>query len=263
MKDQISRYLPILIGLLIGLLAGWMLVSPPDLLGPSLLVRATAVLLLAVLGPLVLFIFLIAANLPARIKLTPIKQQNVTNEMMDVFLAYQQAGFKLAGQPLRVGTSPPAVLVPLVDDQEPMYGTIFRTTTAIPKTSCDIVSILEPYGVLTTSAAPEGAALPSAPGAFFQVFPEKDVATLRTRHVEALNFLRRAGVRVKPVSGESFPEDFRTAITTQRHHFLSNPVWHTIVTVWRSVTGTSPHIGPVRAQSAARRTMNRFQQRVD
>jgi len=84
---------------------------------------------LAAVGMLAFFMFLIGASLPAEIVLRPIDQRRVTEGMIDLFNAYRDAGFELAGPPLRVEINPPAVLVPLVDGQGRMYGTIYRTGT--------------------------------------------------------------------------------------------------------------------------------------
>lgn len=254
MKTLLFQVLPILFGLLVG----WCIVQPPDFLGSSVLIRTAAVISLAILALFFFLMYVISANLPAHIKLQPIDQRAVSDEMTDLFSGYQDIGFRLVGSPLRVEVNPPAVLVPMVHEQEPMYGTVYRTTTSPPKTSYDIVSIFEPFGGLTTGAAPEGASLPAGLGSFMQIFPDADINTLTQQHQAAIKFLLKQGVRIKPVTDDSFAGDFRAAIAAQRRHFFSNPIAHTAITVWRSMTGKTPHIGPLEEQSVAQRNLRRF-----
>jgi hypothetical protein len=256
MKDLVFRALPIVVGVAIG----WLVVAPPEFLGlpwwarVGMAIPAAAIVLLGVL------MLLIGANLPADVSLKPVDQRRVSEQMIDMFNAYQAAGFQLAGPPLEVGVTPPAILVPLVDGQARMYGTIFRTQTDPPKTACDIVTVLEPFGGLTTGALAEGAALPAAPGSFYQVIPGADITTLRDKHVEALAFLERQGLRCKPATAESFPGDFKAALARARKHFWSNPFWYTMVVFYRSTTGNTPHMGALANQAVAQASLRKLRE---
>ncbi len=255
MKDAFFRYFPIVTGVLLGLLA----VSPPQILGLSLPVR----LLVGAPAAAILFVFfayfMISAALPHNLQMTPIDPKMVTEHMMDVFLAFQDAGFQLAGPPLRVETAPAAILVPLIDSTGQVYGTIFRTGTQPPKTACDMVTLFaHPKAGLTTGANPEGASLPAPPGSFFQVFTGADVSTLYRQHIAALELLKKNGLQVKPATPQSFPDDFREAISEQRRHFMTNPIWHTLVVIYRSSSGSTPHLGPIQQQAIASATLQRL-----
>jgi hypothetical protein len=252
MKDAIFKYLPIVVGVLLGVLV----VAPPALLGLSWPVRVAIGIPVVALLFVGFTVFMISSALPDKVGMTPIDQKLVSDQMMDVFVAFQDAGFQLAGPPLRIETAPPAVLVPLVDRTGEVYGTIYRTGTQPPKTSCDVVTIFaEPEAGLTTGPMIEGASLPASPRSFFQVFPNADIATLYARHLEALEYLKRQGLRVKPASAQDFPGDFRRAISHQRKHFFTNPLWHAIVTIYRSSAGTTPHVGPIQQQLVARKSL--------
>lgn len=255
MKDVVYKYLPLVVGALLGILA----VAPPaflDLSWPARVVIGLPVVGLLFVG---FTVFMISSALPDKIGMTPIDQKLVTDSMMDTFVAFQDAGFQLAGPPLRIETAPPAVLVPLIDRTGEVYGTIYRTGTEPPKTSCDMVTVFaEPEAGLTTGPAVEGASLPASPRSFFQVFPNADIATLYARHREALEYLQRQGLRVKAASPQEFPKDFRHAISQQRRHFFRNPLWHAIVAIYRSSSGTTPHLGPIQQQAVARKSLERL-----
>jgi hypothetical protein len=258
MKDLFFKIAPVVVGFI----CGYFLIFPPEFLGFTLFVRICLLIPLAAIGLLFFFAFLISASMPANVEMTPIDQRRVTASMIDLFNEYQNAGFELAGAPLRIGTKPPAVLVPLADPERPMYGTIYRTGTDPPVTSSDIVTIFSPYSGLTTGNKPEGAALPAAPGSFYQIFPGADVATMRQKHMEALTYLQRQGLQPKPATAQDFPGEFRKAIAKMRSHFWTNPIWHTLVVVYRSSTQTTPHMGPIQQQPIAQRTLQQLQQSV-
>jgi hypothetical protein len=113
----------------------------------------------------------------------------------------------------------------------------------------------EPEGGLTTGPSVEGASLPASPQTFFQVFPKAEIPTLYARHLQALEFLKRQGLRVKPASPSTFPDDFRNAIAHQRRHFFRNPIFHAIVVIYRTATSSTPHMGPIQDQSIAKKTL--------
>lgn len=257
MKAIIYKFLPIVVGVILGVLA----VSPPQFLGLPLPARILIGLPAVALAFLLFTVIMISAAMPQDIKLTPIEQGKVTEDMMDLFLAYQDAGFQLAGPPIQVETAPPAVLVPLIDRTGQVYGTIFRTGTQPPKTACDMVTVFQqPRAGLTTGAAVEGASLPASPGAFHQVFKDADISTLYHQHLAAVEQLRQQGLMVKPASARDFPEDFRESINHSRAHFFRNPLWNALVIIYRSSTGTTPHLGPIANQPVARQTLARLRE---
>lgn len=256
MKEIVLRALPIVIGFV----AGWIIVYPPPFLGLSFPVRFVIAVPLVALAIFLFFIWMISAAMPEDVEIERVEQQKITDEMVGLFNAFRAAGFELAGGPLKVGMMPPAVLVPMIDKQGQMYGTIYRTSTDPPKTSYDIVSVLEPQGALTTGCAVEGGSLPAAPGQFMQIFPGADVQILRQRHQEALTALERKGLRARLVSAASFPRDFRDAINRMRAHFWTRPIRHTAIAVYRSMTGTTPHVGPIHKQKIAIDTLRKLRE---
>jgi hypothetical protein len=156
---------------------------------------------------------------------------------------------------VRVDVRPPALLVPFIRTSLPAYATLFRTGTVPAVTAYDIVSILEPDATLTTSMLVEGTTIPPAPGSMAQAFPLAGVKSLVARHAEALEFLKAQGIRIKPVTAETFEQDFKQALARQRRHFLRHVIPYTLIAIWRSTTKRSPHLGPIQEQSAARRAI--------
>ena len=258
MKALIFKVLPLVIGVAIG----WLLINPPDWLDMPAWVRYPVLLLLVAVVVLIGFMVLILSNLPRDVELKAEDARKVSQGMFDLLDGYERAGFELAGPAFEVGVQPPAILVSLTHTSGEIYGTIFRTQTIPPKTSCDVVSIFEPVGGLTTCAAREGAVLPTGPGVFFQVFENADTQTQLDRHLAALTYLKSRGVRVKHVSADTFPDDFKNAIASQRRFFLRRPFRHTIVTVYRAATGRTPHLGPLEEQDVARRSLDQLNRHV-
>jgi len=243
-----SRFLPIVVGLVLG----YLLVSPPGWLAPLGPWRWLAVLAIVAVGLLAFTAFQLAANLPADPRLEPADEAEVNGELRSVCARFEALGFRRVGPPLTVGISPPALLVAFVHEAERCYGSAFRTTTLPPKTAFDCVSILDgDRGGLTTGAEPAGAVIPAARGSLRQVFPRAGVEEVFERHREALQHLRSRGLPPRSVSASTFPRDFAMAFRRQREAFLAAPLRGVATTLWRAATGRTPHIGPIGEQPAA------------
>ena len=74
MKSLLARYGPILLGILLG----WLIVSPPEWLGESPLIRAAAALMLAAVALLGLTYAATVASLPADVEITPASAEELT-----------------------------------------------------------------------------------------------------------------------------------------------------------------------------------------
>jgi hypothetical protein len=247
-----SRFLPIVVGLLLG----YLLVSPPRWLDPLGPWRWLAVLAIVALGLLAFTAYQLAANLPADPALEPATETEVTGELRSVCARFEALGFRRVGPPLTVGISPPALLVAFVHEAEHCYGSAFRTTTLPPKTAFDCVSILDgDRGGLTTGAEPGGAVIPAARGSLRQVFPRASVEKVFERHREALQYLRSRGLPPRSVSASTFQRDFATSFRRQREAFTAAPLRGAAITLWRAATGRTPHLGPIDAQPAAQATI--------
>ncbi len=243
-----SRFLPIVVGLLLG----YLLVSPPRAiagLGPW---RWPAVIAFVLAGLLVLTAYQLSANLPADPPLEPATEAVVTGELRHLCARFEALRFERVGPPMTVGISPPGLLVPFVHEAERSYGTAFRTSTVPPRTAFDCVSILEgDRGSLTTGAERGGAVVPAARGSFRQVFPGASVEKVFERHREGLQYLRGRGLAPRPVSASTFPRDFAASFRRQREAFTAAPLRAAAITLWRAATGRTPHLGPIDAQPAA------------
>jgi hypothetical protein len=243
-----SRFLPIVVGLLLG----YLLVSPPGFLAPLGSWRWPAVAAIVLLVLLAFTAYQLSANLPAEPPLEPAAEAAVDGELRSLCARFEALGFQRVGPAMTVGISPPALLVAFVHEVERSYGTAFRTTTLPPKTAFDCVSILEgDRGGLTTGAEPAGAVIPAARGSLRQVFPKASVEKVLERHREGLHYLRSRGLQARPVSASTFHADFAMSFRRQRAAFLASPLRGTLVTLWRAATGRTPHLGPVATQPAA------------
>lgn len=249
MSKAIARFLPIVVGVALGVL----IVSPPAwlrTLGPVAYLVTGSLALVA----LVAFVaVLIAVNLPAEVRLTP-QTGPPPAELAGLVARYAALGFVPAGPPMEVGISPPGVMVAFVHERERAYGTIFRTNTVPAKVAFDFVSLLEGgHGGLTSSAEVAGATLPADPGDLRQVVPGATVEQVFERHRAAVAWLATRGLACRAVCAGRFVDDFRSAIADQRRSVLANPLKSAVIAIWRSATRTTPHLGPLEQQKLAAR----------
>ena len=249
---SLSRILPILVGLVLG----YLLMSPPEWLATLGPWRWLAVGAIVLLGLLAFTAWQLSANLPADPPLEPAPEAEVTGELQNLCARFETLGFQRVGTPMTVGISPPALMVAFVHETERSYATAFRTTTLPPKTAFDCVSILDgDRGGLTTGAEPAGAVIPAARGSLRQVFPKASVEQVFEGHRQGLRYLRTRGLAAKAVSASTFRRDFAMSFRRQREAFLAAPLRGTVVTLWRAATGRTPHLGPIASQAAAQATI--------
>jgi hypothetical protein len=252
----VSRFLPILVGLVFG----YVLVSPPGwlaFLGPY---RWLGAVVLVFGGLVAMTAYQLSANLPADPRLEPAPEEQVNGALRDLCDRFEALGFQRIETPFLVRLSPPAIMVAFVNEAERTYATAFRTTTVPAKTAFDCVSILDgDRGGLTTGAEPSGAAIPAARGSLRQVFAKADVEQVFRRHREGLQFLRGRGLGARAVSAQTFRRDFAESFRRQREAFTSSPLRGALVTLWRAATSRTPHLGSIAAQSVARATIAELQ----
>jgi hypothetical protein len=252
MRRRLSRFLPILVGVVLG----YLLVSPPEWLSPLGPWRWVAVVAIVLLGLLVFTAWQLSANLPADPPLEAAAEAEVSGELRGLCARFEALGFQRIGPPMTVGIAPPALMVALVHEAERAYATAFRTSTLPPKTAFDCVSILDgDRGGLTTGAEPAGAAIPAARGSLRQVFPGGSVEQVFERHREGLQHLRGQGLSARAVSASTFRRDFATSFRRQREAFTAAPLRGAAITLWRAATGRTPHLGPIASQAVAQTTI--------
>jgi hypothetical protein len=250
MKSQLFRFLPIVLGIGIG----WLILHPPawsqglGSMGWAVNGALCALLLLATVPLMAL------SALPAELRTRPLDPGQAPPELEELRREYLRLGFLEVGPPLRVEVAPAATVLGFVHQSEPVYGTVYRTTTIPAKTGHDFVSILEgERGGLTTCADPAGAVLPAAPGEFRQVLSGSKPETLLQAHLEGLRFLREQGLAPRAVSAEAFPRDLGAGIRHQRRTFLASPLRSSLLTFWRAATKQVPFVGRLSDQAVAAR----------
>lgn len=248
--ERALKFLPIVVGTLLG----WLLVHPPSFLSD---VAAIRYVLAAALVSVLLLLFTaaqISSNLPEDVAMERLEPSAMSNALGVLRFRLLALGFVPVGPPLNVGVSPPAVMVALVHTDEPVYATAYQTGTLPAKIAFDFVSIFEgDRGGLTSNAEPAGAALPASPGSLRQVFRDAPPERVLEGHRQALAYLGGRGLEARAVSAAAFETDFRAAMRRQRRAFLSAPLRRTALTLWRVASRSTPHLGPVESQPAARR----------
>ena len=229
------------------------------ILHPPAILDSLGALKPLVVGALALLAFLavlIEKGLPSDVTLEPVRDDILTSEMELVVQSLEALGFRRGSLIYEVGVSPPAILVPLVDETGLIYSTVYRTGTMPPRVAWDLVSIVSGFrGGLTTASNPGSATLPACPGSMRQVFHDASLEQLLLRHRAAMAHAKRHGLDWKRVSLAHFEHDFRQAMNRERAAFLRRPWLYPPVALWRSVTKRSPHIGPLADQTHGARTI--------
>jgi hypothetical protein len=250
MKTVMARMLPIVIGIGLGML----IMYPPAWLRglgwvAYLVTGSTAAVVLVAFVAL-----LISANLPSDIAITPVPERPVPPELTALGEHYRALGFTQVGPLMEVGISPPGVILPFVHERERTYGTAFRTSTVPPRVSFDFFSYLESdRGGLTSSPEPGGATIPAGRGDLRQVIRGADVETLFAAHRDALTWLRGQDLPPRAVSAGAFVADFKAAIARHRANFLTSPLTHAAVAIWRAASKRTPHLGALAHQRVGAR----------
>ncbi len=245
LKHRIVSLLPYAVGLVLG----WLLFYPPEILAP---LGPWRYLVAGVLVLVLLTAFTaaqIATNLPDPLSLTPAREEDVAPDLRELAARLEALGFVAAGPAYDVGVRPPVVLLPFVHEAERAYSTVFRTRTLPAKTVFDFVSILDSgRGGLTSMAEPSGAAIPAPPGNLRQVFPNADLEAAWRGHRDGADWLRQRGLPARDVTPATFVSDLQASIARQRRAFLAQPLRTAIVAFWRAATGRAPELGPLGEQ---------------
>ncbi len=238
MRATLLKLLPYAVGLLLA----WVLLHPPEWLGPWRYPAVAALVLLALVAFTAVQILI---NLPADISLEPDPAAATVPEIDRLVTEAESCGFERVGG-WRVGVAPPARMVAGVHGAERAYVAVYRTDTIPARTVFDFVSIFEgERGGLTTTSAIEGVALPGAPGSLRQALPGEPLTACWQRHREALAFLSERGLPPRSVLPSAFVGDFRESFRRQRAAFLARPLGTTLVTLFRAAFRTSPEVGPL------------------
>lgn len=256
--------LNVLVVVLIAALIGWLLVFPPLVAGSTVPARVLVWSLIIASGLMVLFVYAVLAAMPRDMTLEPIDAHAANAEMMGRMDEAEAEGFVLAGPVLKVGMPFATALVPMVHRDGHAYATFFTIQAGkSSKTSFDIVTLFDGDAGLTTNTDPAGACNPASPGSFRQVFPEADIAQLMAHHRASVAWLQREGAVAAQHTPDAFENDIRRAINKSRDTFLQNPLGYTVVAVWRTITKTTPHIGPIADQRSTPRLLSQWRKHRD
>jgi hypothetical protein len=125
MRNSFYKYMPILWGAFLG----WLLFNPPawfQALGPLAWVINAALCALLLLGVVPLIIL---ANLPAELKTHAMGEHELPAAIHALRDQFLHLGFRQVGPPLKVEMAPAAIVVGFIHATEPVYGTVYQTTT--------------------------------------------------------------------------------------------------------------------------------------
>lgn len=193
----------------------------------------------------------LAVGLPEHVGISP-AQDGARADERALLAQYEALGFAPVGPPLRLELRPAARMQVLAHGAFGCWASVFSTTTLPRRVGHDVFSIVEgERGGLSTLADPNGAVLPTAPGSFKQVFRGATPGELVRRHLEAVAFLTRQGVRFAPPTEADLEGQIRRSMSRQRRAVMSNPLRASAVALWRTLTKRTPHAQPVAEQRVA------------
>ncbi len=209
---------------------------------------------------LLLLLAAIMRSMPAKLTLAPLQGQTVSPQVNAMIANMQENGFRSIRQPMVGNTHPPVILVPLLLDEGIAYGVVFQAVVDPQKIGIDVGSVLETTSsknltTLTTTNLIEGGVVEPDNGSFVQVFCDEDVRSLLQQHRAAIEFLRQNGVATKSVSESEFDRYYCDSFDGIRRKFLTNPIWHTMLATFRTLTKQSPYLGPIQHQNRAQVTL--------
>ncbi|MEM1202299.1 MAG: hypothetical protein AAGN66_03625 [Acidobacteriota bacterium] len=201
----------------------------------------------------------ISANLPAQLRLDPIPDFEPTEAMEEALEEVKALGFRTFGAPSALNLQPSAVLVSLINEEALSYSSVYVVGGPKQVLGWDFVAMFqEPRGGLTTVPRRDGAALRHSPGELIQVFEDATPEQAFQRHLETLVALQKKGLRVEPVAAEGHAERLAASSLHKRQHFFRNPVLGAWVALWRVVTRSTPHMGPILDQKVGAKEVERM-----
>ena len=258
-----------LVYLVITIAAFWLIASPPASMTLSGIQRMVWMGGVALVWGLVMFVLLVRAtlasldrNLQPTLTMTPVGEDRMPDALRAAADHFVALGFTRATPPLAIGLSHPGLLLGFVQDGGDVAGSAFcveRPASRPTLTSFDVFSRFEgDRGGLTTSPSRSAAVLRATPGALRQVFPGADAATLLARHREALAWLATQGIRARSLRLAEFETLVQSAMERHRAAFLAARLRFAFTAIWRVAARTTPNLGPLKHQRAARAEIQRL-----
>lgn len=250
MKAAFYRYLPLVVGVILG----WFLFSPPSFLPGNAWMRWGIHLVLVVAALVAVIVALVAAGLPEglRIRKASGKLLEALPALRPLAVQLRELKFAPLGPALEVQVQPPALLLPMMDEQELVVGNLFKPSTVISKVGYDLGSRLAGEASLTSLVDPAGASLPSGPRDFRQVLPGLSPRELLQAHWQGLAYLEALGFPVAPLEPKRYQEQVAKDTADKRRVFFGAPVRHAFAAYWRTLTQRVPCRGPVDSNAETR-----------
>lgn len=200
----------------------------------------------------------VRANLPVEPTLVAIDLEP-TPATADATAALRALGFEQLAPGYELQTPLRPAAVPFVDRSRNLLAAVYQLQQPTQRTYCDIVSLGQGGAVLTTANAPDAGNLPPPAGGRLQILADRGPAELVTAHLAGLELLRGTTFRAARVAGFG-ADDFVRALTdclrAQRVGRDAAPLRTTLVALWRTLSGRSPHRAPLAAQLAQGTAVN-------
>lgn len=248
MKSTLIKFLPWVVGGVIGISIFWL----PPFIKPYLGGWTYPVVIGG--GLLLFFLTVVMAfawSLPHTLRSRPLLGMEIPAEVQREIDPLLNMGFRQAGTAMHLEIGPGADLYPFIHTEHPVAVSLAHLHTMPAKVTLDMVSVLSPEGILTTTGNTEAGAAPIPENCYLQVFPNQLVEGLLEKHLKALDWLQKEkGAIVQRPSEELFRSGLELFLGKQRRMFLRNPVGCVLTAIVRAVSSGGPYIKPLWNQSA-------------
>lgn len=246
-----TKYAPYIVGGLIGIF----IASPPEALEDM---GSKGTLLVAALGFVAFFIFVAATLLRSLSPTISEGGESVSEEGEKLISEFVELGFERQGS-LTVDMTPAATLVPLIHREKRLHANVFTTGNLPPITSFDIISSDGSREAgLTSMTKNAGAAIPASPESFRQVKLNATPRELMELHLEGAEYLESAGLKFDTPDSQNLAQFIRDGIAHQHRNFKKSPIKNTLITIFRAMTGTHPHKGPLSTQAGVKEQLRKL-----
>jgi len=189
----------------------------------------------------------ILRSLPEELDVVPLDTP-VTPAFSGPDFELHRLGFVPDGAPLQVRNLNDATVLSYSHPRHAVRAGLYLLSDGRTPLTWDLCSALtDDSGSLTTVTQRTAATLPSGERRFKQVIEGSTTGELLEQHLTGIAWLEARGFVFKTPSMENMLAEAGEL----RRHFLRAPWRRTITAVFRTLTSTTPHLGPLATQVAA------------
>jgi len=229
----------------------WCLFFPPAFLDPLGLWRVVILLPLLIVAMLASSAVVLAMAFPENPTIERVVQTPPL-QMAGVVAGLHELGFESVDPPMRAGLRPPVTIWAYAHREFGCWAEVYCTTTLPQKTGYGFFALFaSDAGGLSSAADPTLGMVPVRKGSFKQILPGAAPRQLLMFHLAAQDFLAERGARFDPPVLTDVETTLRRSLARQRRAVTENPLRTAAILLWRSMTKTNPHRGPISEQKAA------------